>query len=135
MKIQQILREKRKEKGMTQEQIANALGVSTPAVNQWEKGKSYPDITILPALARLLGTDLNTLLSFEDDLTEQEVWNFANSLPHIMQEQGYAAAFQQGMEKIQQYPTCDSLLCAVALALDGGRMLYTCENKADMRRK
>ena len=38
MKINQIIREKRKELSLTQEQIADFLGVSTPAVNKWEKG-------------------------------------------------------------------------------------------------
>lgn len=46
---------------MTQEQVADYLGVSTPAVNKWEKGGCYPDITLLPALARLLKVDLNRL--------------------------------------------------------------------------
>lgn len=38
MKINQIIREKRKELSLTQEQIAELLGVSTLAVNKWEKG-------------------------------------------------------------------------------------------------
>ena len=46
---------------MTQEQVADYLGVSTPAVNKWEKGGCYPDITLLPTLARLLKVDLNRL--------------------------------------------------------------------------
>ena len=46
---------------MTQEQVADYLGVSTPAVNKWEKGGCYLDITLLPALARLLKVDLNRL--------------------------------------------------------------------------
>ncbi len=40
MKINQIIREKQKELSLTQEQIAEFLGVSTPAVNKWEKGVS-----------------------------------------------------------------------------------------------
>ena len=40
MKINQIIREKRKELSLTQEQIAELLGVSTPAVHKWEKGDS-----------------------------------------------------------------------------------------------
>lgn len=40
MKINEIIRQKRLEKGLTQEQVANYLGVSTPAVNKWEKGDS-----------------------------------------------------------------------------------------------
>ena len=73
MKINEIIRERRLAKGFTQEQVANYLGVSAPAVNKWEKGISYPDIVLLPALARLLNTDLNTLLSFKNNLSEKEV--------------------------------------------------------------
>ncbi len=62
MKINHMIREKRKALSLTQEQLAALLGVSTPGVNKWEKGSSYPDITLLPALARVLKTDLNTLL-------------------------------------------------------------------------
>lgn len=40
MKINQIIREKRKELSLTQEQIGEYLGVSAPAVNKWEKGDS-----------------------------------------------------------------------------------------------
>lgn len=61
MKINDIIKKKRITLGMTQEQVADYLGVSTPAVNKWEKGGCYPDITLLPALARLLKVDLNRL--------------------------------------------------------------------------
>ena len=61
MKINEIIKKKRITLGMTQEQVADYLGVSTPAVNKWEKGGCYPDITLLPALARLLKVDLNKL--------------------------------------------------------------------------
>ena len=80
MKINDIIREKRLAKGLTQEQIANYLGVSTPAVNKWERGISYPDIVLLPALARLLDTDLNTLLSFQDNLSKEEITLFLNKV-------------------------------------------------------
>lgn len=73
MKINQIIREKRKELSLTQEQIGEYLGVSAPAVNKWEKGSTYPDITLLPALARLLKIDLNTLMSFHEDLSDVEI--------------------------------------------------------------
>ncbi|MDM0945081.1 helix-turn-helix transcriptional regulator [Clostridium perfringens] len=42
MRINEIIKEKRNAKGLTQEQVAMYLGVSTPAVNKWEKGTCYP---------------------------------------------------------------------------------------------
>jgi transcriptional regulator with XRE-family HTH domain len=85
MKINEIIKKKRQEQNLTQENVAKYLGVSTPAVNKWEKGVSYPDITLLPALARLLKTDLNTLLSFKEDLTDNEIGNFSNDLATAIQ--------------------------------------------------
>ena len=117
MKINQIIREKRKELSLTQEQIAEFLGVSTPAVNKWEKGSTYPDITLLPALARLLKMDLNTLLSFNEDLTDIEIENFVNELDKVVQEQDYQTAFQMAIDKIHEYPTCDRLIYSVILYL------------------
>ena len=109
MKINEIIREKRKALSLTQEQIAEHLGVSTPAVNKWEKGSTYPDITLLPALARLLKTDLNTLMSFQDDLSDVEIVDFVNELDQAVREKGYDTAFKMGIDKIHEYPACESL--------------------------
>ncbi len=93
MNINIIIKEKRKELSLTQEQLANQLGVSTPAVSKWESGSSYPDITILPNLAKILKTDINTLLSFKSDLSDEEIekiikdlydFSFAHSLDETL---------------------------------------------------
>lgn len=128
MKLNQIIREKRKELSLTQEQIAEYLGVSTPAVNKWEKGSTYPDITLLPALARLLKIDLNTLMSFNEDLSDIEIENFVNGLDKTVQEQNYAVAFQKALDKIYEYPTCDALLYSTILYLEGALTLYSVPN-------
>ena len=124
MKINAIIREKRKALSLTQEQLANYLGVSAPAVYKWEKGAAYPDITILPALARVLKTDLNTLLSFREDLTQEEISQFVSGLDQVIREEGYEAAFQQAMDQIRQYPTCEALIYPVVFYLDGARFLH-----------
>ena len=54
MKINQTIRQRRQALGLTQEQLAQQLGVSAQAVHKWESAASYPDITLLPPLARLL---------------------------------------------------------------------------------
>ena len=55
----------RKEKGMTQETLANALGVSNQAVSKWEGDVCCPDIALLPALADTLGMTLDELFGRE----------------------------------------------------------------------
>lgn len=44
----------RKIKGLTQEQVANALGITAAAVSKWETDSTYPDISLLSPLARIL---------------------------------------------------------------------------------
>ena len=124
MKLGKIIRERRKELSLTQEQLADRLGVSAPAVHKWEKGSTYPDITTLPALARVLKTDLNTLLSFEEDLTDEEIAHFVNDLEHMIKEDRYETAFQRAMDMIHQYPTCEKLIYTTIFYLDGARFLH-----------
>ncbi len=69
MKIHEVIRTRRQALGLTQKGLADRLGVFASAVNKWENALNYPDITLLPALARTLGVDLNTLLSFREDMT------------------------------------------------------------------
>lgn len=57
----------RKAKGMTQEDLAEKLGVSSQAVSKWENDASCPDISLLPELAKTLGVTVDTLLTGKQD--------------------------------------------------------------------
>ena len=54
--IGDIIQKLRKIKGLTQEQVTYALGITTSSVSKWETNNTYPDISLLSPLARLLGT-------------------------------------------------------------------------------
>lgn len=132
MEINEIIKEKRLALGYTQEQLAQLLNVSTPAVNKWERAITYPDITILPALARTLKTDLNTLLSFKSDLSDYEVAMFTNELATITD---FHQAYLKAMDKISEYPTCDNLIINVAIILNHQLCLNEPDNSNDYRQK
>ena len=119
MKLNEVIRTRRQTLGLTQEQLAQKLGVSAPAVNKWERNLNYPDITLLPTLARTLGVDLNTLLSFQEDLTDQEIGLFLNQLYETSQEAGCGAAFQLARDKLREYPNSDKLAYNAAGMLAG----------------
>ena len=119
MNINQIIKEKRKSLSLTQEQLANQLGVSTPAVSKWESGASYPDITILPNLAKILKTDINTLLSFQSDLSDEEINNRIKDLSSFALNHTIDEIFEKAMDIISEYPNCYKLILNVALSLDG----------------
>lgn len=61
----------RKERGMTQMQLADALGISFQAVSNWERGQSMPDISKLPELAELFDTTIDELLGRRCPVLEQ----------------------------------------------------------------
>ena len=57
----------RKAKGMTQEELASQLGVSSQAVSKWENDASCPDISLLPQLCKVLGITTDELLTGKND--------------------------------------------------------------------
>lgn len=65
IRIGQFLQELRKEKGLTQEQLAGQLGVARRTVSRWETGSNMPDLDLLIELADLYSVDLRELLDGE----------------------------------------------------------------------
>jgi len=61
MEISQIITKRRKELHMTQRELAEKLNVTDKTISRWEVGKSYPDATILPALAKALDVSIDEL--------------------------------------------------------------------------
>ena len=65
MKTGSYLAALRKDVGMTQQEVADRLGVSNKTVSKWESGGGFPDIAVLPALAELYGVTADDLLAGE----------------------------------------------------------------------
>lgn len=137
MKLNEQIREHRKKVGLTQEQVANSLGVSAPAVNKWENGSTYPDITLLAPLARLLEIDLNTLFTFHESLSKKEIGRFCNEVGEVANTMGFQAGFSAATAKLQEYPTCDLLRYSMALLLEGtlARASLSSEERAEYERR
>ena len=57
----------RREKGLTQEELAEKLGVSSQAVSKWENDQSCPDISLLPQLCKIFGISTDELLTGSND--------------------------------------------------------------------
>ncbi len=63
MKMGALIRSLRKEKGMTQLELAQAVQVSDKAVSKWERGQGCPDVSLLTALSDILGVNLEQMLT------------------------------------------------------------------------
>lgn len=79
MDIGRNIKEMRKERNLSQEMLAERLGVSFQAVSRWERGESYPDIGMLPAIAHFFGVTVDEILGVSSI-------NEANEIAEIISE-------------------------------------------------
>ena len=83
-KIGKFILELRKEKNMTQQELADKIGVTDRAISKWENGRGMPDLTLMKPLCRELGITINDLLSGEKidkkDYQEKLEENIINKL-------------------------------------------------------
>ena len=118
MNVGAVIKQHRKECGLTQEEMANRLGVTASAVNKWENGATLPDVTLLSPIARLLGITVDTLLSFRETLTEEELREKMQYLWDMLNGGNYADAFVWAKNTAAEYPNCCNLLLWMGQALE-----------------
>ena len=73
MNIGNKIKELRKQRGITQEQLANSIGISFQAISKWENNIALPDITLAPILASYFGVSMDELFDFSLKEIEIEV--------------------------------------------------------------
>ncbi len=72
LKTGEVISKRRKEMGLTQNQLAKTLNISFQAVSKWENGTAYPDIEMLPKLAAALNTTVDALLGYSSVVTDYD---------------------------------------------------------------
>ena len=123
MLIGDVIRKYRKQAGITQEEMARRLGVTTPAVNKWENNNTQPDITLLAPIARLLGITTDTLLSYRESLSPEEIAAFVKKLDQDLETREYGEVFANVKKMLEEYPNCDQLIWQAAVILQARRNL------------
>lgn len=109
-RIQQL----RREKNLTQEQAAAALGVTGAAVSKWETDAAIPDVAMLCPLARLLGTTVDALLDFRPALEPGEIDALLEQRRKLFEEKKLEEAGASCEALLREYPDDLRLKCAVA---------------------
>lgn len=122
MQIGEVIRKYRKNRNMTQEEMANRLGVTAPAVNKWENGNSMPDIMLLSPIARLLEITPDILLSFREELTREEIGSLVNEADAKLKKEPYEEVFRWAKEIMEEYPNCEWLIWQMAVVFDARRI-------------
>ena len=101
---------KRKEKGLTQQELADHLGVSKPAVSKWESSQSYPDIALIPTIASYFDISVDELFDYQPQLTKQAIAKIYMNLAKKFTDEGFEIAYAELSAVIKKYYACWPLL-------------------------
>jgi Predicted transcriptional regulators len=115
------LKQLRLEKGLTQEDLAVRIGVTGQAVGKWERDECYPDITLLPGLAKIFGVTVDELIGIEEFNTQEKIREIQNRKYEL----AYQYKFDELVEFLEEENKKGSTDCladlAIALALAGDK--------------
>lgn len=108
-------------KELTQEDVAEYLGITAQSVSKWERGESCPDITFLPALANIFETSVDLLLGMDTIRAEETRRGIHGKAVAYQQEEDYEAAAKTYREALKTYPNDPGMMLGLAgaLALQG----------------
>lgn len=102
VKIAENIRTMRKAKNLTQEQLAEAMGVTIGAVSKWELGGSVPDIAMIMELADFFETSVDVLLGYEWRKQSQE--KAVEEIRQLRLEKRFAEGIRAAEKALQKYP-------------------------------
>lgn len=108
--IAKVLVKKRKEKGVTQDELANFIGVTKASVSKWETEQSYPDITFLPMLAAYFNISVDDLIDYQPQMTREDIQKLYRRLAFDFTSKPFDTVLEECRKIINKYYSCFPLL-------------------------
>jgi transcriptional regulator with XRE-family HTH domain len=121
----------RNQNKITKEELSKAIGVTVEAIEGWENGNTYPEITLLSPIAKYLGTDVDSLLMFETKLTPDEVMNINRICAEGFETKDYDTAISTCDKYLNRYPESLFLKFRIGSLLQQYIQLADSEEKAN----
>jgi transcriptional regulator with XRE-family HTH domain len=115
--IAKILVNKRKEKGITQDELANYIGVSKASVSKWETGQSYPDVTFLPMLASYFNISIDELIDYQPQMTKEDIQKLYKRLSSDFTVKPFDSVMEDCRGIIKKYYSCFPLLVQMGILM------------------
>ena len=110
MEIGTIIKKYRRERDMTQEQLAEYLRVSVSAVSQWESGKTAPDLSVIPAICNLFGISADELLGIDREHKQEKIDEILENASRYS-DRGYMTEAEKVLESgLREYPDSYDLM-------------------------
>lgn len=110
-----MIASKRKEKGITQDQLAAYMGVSKTAVSKWETNQSYPDVTFLPILASYFNISVDMLIGYEPQMSAEDIALYYKKMCTAFVERSFDEVMEELAQQAKKYHSCYKLLLYIAL--------------------
>lgn len=104
MSIGTTIKRLRRERDITQEQLAEYLGISTGAVSQWEYDRTAPDITQLPLLANIFDVGADELLEIDGKKKDESIQVFLEKYDELSNKGDLMSRFDLTKEAYRKYP-------------------------------
>ncbi|MBQ4603589.1 MAG: helix-turn-helix transcriptional regulator [Clostridia bacterium] len=98
------LKNLRKSKDLTQEMLADFLGMSFQAISKWERGETYPDITMLPAIASFFGVTVDSLLGTDKIENENKIQEYKDEYQRLCRENKFDEAIVLAKQASHEFP-------------------------------
>lgn len=115
--IAKVLVGKRKEKGITQDEFANYIGVSKASVSKWETGQSYPDITFLPQIAAYFNISIDDLMDYKPQMPKGDIRRLYHTMSGAFAAEPFEEVMHRCREIIKKYFACFPLLLKMGLLI------------------
>jgi transcriptional regulator with XRE-family HTH domain len=115
--IAKVLIKKRKEKGITQDELANYVGVSKASVSKWETGQSYPDVTFLPMLASYFNISIDELIDYKPQMTKEDIRKLYRKLSSDFTTKPFDMVIEDCRKVIKKYYSCFPLLLQMGILI------------------
>ena len=104
----------RKQKNMTQEQLANQIGISAQAVSGWEREVGYPDITLLPGISHALGISIDELMGNDEIGVREDIKNFYERFWRLDSTGKLKLALEYYHKYPEKYEIADTLIAVLS---------------------
>ena len=101
-------------KNLTQEDVAELLGITPQSVSKWERAECYPDITFLPTLANIFETSVDVLLGMDTIRDEQTQHDIHKSASDYQKNGDYASAEKVYRDALRIYPNNAGMILGLA---------------------
>lgn len=127
--IAKTITHKRREKNITQEELADHMGVSKASVSKWETGQSYPDIALLPQLAAYFNISIDQLMDYSPQLTKDDIKKLYHNLAKEFSEKPFDEVYLHCTELIKKYYACFPFLIQMCVLYLNHHMLADAPEK------